>query len=90
MVLETGLLTLPGLGFASGRWRAPDRDHLFCCLDHAGICIPDEFDVVSDSADISAAKGEKRRGVSLDRDFRQSVVVWAHKACIRELDNGMV
>lgn len=55
-----------------------------------GIRIPDEFALVSDFAGISVAKGGKRRGVSLYRNSRQSGVVWAHKAYLRELDNGMV
>lgn len=82
MVSETESLTLPGVGFVLGLWRAPDGDHLAAAstLLPLGIRIPDEFELIPESAGIVVAKGGKRRGVSLYRNSRQSVVVWAHKS----------
>jgi hypothetical protein len=54
MVSETESLTLPGVGFVLGLWRAPDGDHLAAALTilPLGIRIPDEFELIADSAGI--------------------------------------
>lgn len=74
-------MTLPGVGFVLGLRRVLDGDHLAAAstILALGIRIPDEFELIPESAGIVVAIGGKRRGMSLCRNSRQSVVVWAYK-----------
>jgi hypothetical protein len=60
-------MTLPGVGFDLGLRPAPDGDHVAAVstILALAIRIPDEFELVLESAGILVAKGGKKRGVLL-------------------------
>ncbi|MBK9306093.1 MAG: hypothetical protein IPM58_03175 [Nitrospira sp.] len=60
-------MALLGVGFVLGLRCAPDGDHVAAASTTLalGIRIPEEFELITESADILVAKGSKRRGMSL-------------------------